>query len=390
MLVGINGSFLRKKDSGIGQVTFNFLKNLAKISKKISDIRFIIYLEEDAELDLPRGFQKKIILPSYKRDDLLRKILWEKFVLPEEVRKDECDVFFSLYQSASIISGLPHLMLVHDAVWKVFPQYLNNFRKKIYYYFVEKAILKADRILTVSEYSKKDIVKIFGIDENKIGVSLIDCDSIFKNKPEESDAKKAMKKYGIFGDYIFYIGGFDVRKNVAGIIKAYGKFWKKYHRKIKTPDLVLSGVFHPHLVPLMDDVSKEIKEISEEFKIPLKKIKMIGFVEQEDVPRLYRNAKMLCYPSFYEGFGIPVLEAMSIGCPVITSSNSSIPEVANSQDAFIVDPENIEEISEAIFEVLSNEELVSEKVNQAKIDSQKFSWEKFTEKFLEEISNIKK
>jgi hypothetical protein len=82
-------------------------------------------------------------LTTYKRDDLLRKILWEKIALPQEAIKDKCDVFFSLYQSTSIISGIPHLMLVHDAVWKVFPQYLNNLRKKIYNFLVEKAIWSA-------------------------------------------------------------------------------------------------------------------------------------------------------------------------------------------------------------------------------------------------------
>jgi hypothetical protein len=129
MRIGINASFARKSNTGIGQVTINFLKELAKHK---NENEYILYLEEDINFALPENFQKRIFLPLWKRDDLVRKIRWEKTILPRKAKKDKCDFFISLYQCPAVIQSAKHIMVVHDLIPKIFPEYLDNSRKKYY------------------------------------------------------------------------------------------------------------------------------------------------------------------------------------------------------------------------------------------------------------------
>lgn len=380
----------------------NFVKELANLELQNKENKFVLYLEEDIDWKLPANFEKKVFLPKlYKRDDLMRKLIWERRMLPKKVAEDECDVLLSLYQSATIVRPHPnpplskgrelkHFMFVHDVVWKIFPEYLNNLRKKIYYRQVEKAARKADQILTISQSAKKDIVKHLGIPEKKIRVLYLDCDEIFKKEINQARTEEVLRKYQLRENepYIFYVGGLDTRKNVAGLIEAYGKFWQdsRGSHSGEFPNLAIAGKFYPHLVPLMTDVPGRIKETSNKYKLPEGMVKMIGFVDQEDLPYLYQNARLFCYPSLYEGFGIPLLEAQNVGCPVVTSNVSSIPEVVSNENAILIDPENADEIAGAMKKVLTDEGLRYNLVEKGKVNTQRFSWESFTKQVLEMVT----
>ena len=185
MKIGINASFLRKQNTGIGQVSANFLKELVEFSStklqiaNNKEFEFVLYLEEDTDLGLLGDiafskvkFQKKVFLPKhYKRDDLFRKIWWEKVLLPKKVNQDDCDVLLSLYQCPTSLNKnkkkIKHIMIVHDIIPKLFPTYLNNWRKKAYQRLTEKAISKADKIIAVSHRTEKDLIQHLGIDAGK-------------------------------------------------------------------------------------------------------------------------------------------------------------------------------------------------------------------------------
>ena len=160
MRIGINASFLRKQNTGIGQVTANFLKKLAEFPNE--KMEFFIYLEEKLpkNIKLPKKFHKKIFLPPYKRDDIVRAIWWQKFLLPKMAAKDGCDVFLSLYQCATIMpKDMKHIMIVHDILLEFFPQYLNNFRKKYFWNITKNAIKNTDKIIAVSHRTEKDLIQ---------------------------------------------------------------------------------------------------------------------------------------------------------------------------------------------------------------------------------------
>lgn len=410
MIVGINASFLRKIDSGTGQVTVNFLRQLARreLKKDASARRkFFLYLEEDFSweklgLDKEEGeslFEKRIFLPKYRRDDLIRKIWWEKWLLPVKAEKDGCRIFFSLYQSATVFKNgkIRHLMLVHDVIWKIFPQYLNNLRKKFYYFLVDGAIVRADRILTISLSSQRDLEKFFPLSKDKIKVAAIDCDQVFKKGRRQSEESKTiLKRYGIDQPgFIFYVGGFDRRKNIGFLLEAYGRMWEKYgylwEQKGKNfPDLVLAGKFNRNLVPLVENLPEKITWVAKKFSVPKNKIKRAGFVAQEDLPAFYSLAGLFVFPSLYEGFGLPPLEAFHCDCPVLTNRNSSLEEVVGEggQLSFLMDDPG--KTAQKMAEILTDEKKTQAMLEQGRKRRELFDWEKFVGKVEEEWSALLK
>jgi len=389
MIIGINASFARKPDSGMGNTTINFLKKLVEIVDSRDTI--LLYLEEDLDLGvrLPKNVQKRVIKTFYPRDDLVRKIYWEKFVLPRHAKRDGCEVFFSFYQSPTIFQDIPHMMMVHDCIPKIFPWYLNNWRKEIYYKQVDKGIEAADSIMTISDHSKIDVARIYKTESPKIITNYEDCDPLYKERIDKKETERILKKFKIESrKFIFYVGGFDMRKNMGGLIEAYGQVWDKYKNKKDCPDLVLAGKFNRHLVPLVTNIEEKIIETRCQFGIPPTKFKLLGFVEQKHLPALYKGASVFCYPSLYEGFGLPVLEAFNCKCPVVTSENSSLKEIANNKNAFIFDLEEKLSLGEKIYECLNAKEKKKKRIEQAHKDAKKFSWAKFTRKVLRELKSL--
>lgn len=392
--IGINASFARKPNTGIGQVTLNFLRKLSKLNTSGTgrdlSVHYILYLEEDLpkSFKLPASFEKRIFLPMWKRDDLIRKIWWEKYLLPKKVKQDGCDILFSLYQSATTIQPfmeVKHIMLVHDIIPRLFPEYLNNFRKKHYQKLTERAIKSADKIIAISKRTEKDLIQQLDVEAEKIAVNYIDVDEIYKQKPSPEKISKIIRKYRLKPGYILSGGGLEVRKNVEGVIRAYKYLIdrnKNEHFIHEIPKLVIYGKLLPQLAPLVTDGEKLARELN-----LTKNIKFLDIVPQADLPALYSQAQMFVYPSLYEGFGLPILEAMNQGVPVITSKTSSLPEVGGD-GVLYCHPDDIHDIAMVIRNVMLNKELRHQLSERAKIQAEKFSWDKFTEKFLNIIQNV--
>ena len=387
--VGINASFLRKPNNGTGQVTSNFLGKLIEKNWKSLErnIQYVLYLEEDIDWKLPGNFQKRVFLPFWKRDDLIRKIWWEKYLLPNQVKKDECNILLSLYQCPTILRSygkIRHLMFVHDIIPKLFPEYLNNWRKKIYWNLTEKAIGKADKIIVNSVHSEKDLIRHLRLSASDISVNHIDVDEIYKKEVSEEKKERVMAKYDIKRGYIYAGGGMEVRKNIEGVIRAYGALLeknKKEHFLSYFPNLVVSGKLLPQLAPLITDAEKLVRELNLTVHV-----RLLDFVPQEDLPALYSCASVFVYPSFYEGFGLPILEAMNQNTPVVTARNSSLEEVGGDAVQYC-HPDILEDVANAVRNVLLNKSHRHELVRRAKDRASRFSWNKFTDKMLEYFSN---
>jgi glycosyltransferase involved in cell wall biosynthesis len=385
--IGINASYLRKPNSGIGQVTANFLKILSKI--KDDEKEFILYLEEDLPKDLKllKNLEKRVFLPFYKRDDLIRKIWWEKFLLPKQIKKDGCDIFLSLYQCPTIVKNIPHLMVVHDIVPKLFPEYLGNVRKEIYWKMTEQAVKKTDKIIAISKNTEKDLVKHVGIPADRISISYIDADEIYKNQPSAKKSAKLLKKYKLKPGYILAGGGYEIRKNVEGVIRAY-KILLERNKELffisEVPKLVIYGKILPNSLNLALDVKKLLQKLN-----LTGRVKLLGEIPQKDMPELFKNASFFAYPSYYEGFGLPVLEAMNSGTPTFTSKVSSLPEVG-LDGVLYCHPNDTEEIARVMKSLLVKKPLRDELTRRGLERAKNFSWEKFTDKILNIINAIGK
>jgi glycosyltransferase involved in cell wall biosynthesis len=372
----------------MGQVSINFLKKLIEVQSlksKVQSLEFVLYLEEDLpeDIKLPSNFTKRIFLPFWKRDDLLRKIAWEKFMLPGKVRQDKCDIFFSLYQSPTVFNqgknNPTHIMLVHDLIWEIFPEYANNSRKKLYWNMVKEAIKKAEKIITISCHTEKDLINYLGLDPALITVVYPDVDEIYKKEVSIEASRKMLQKYHLKLGYIYAGGGLEKRKNIEKLIRAYKQLLEnnKTSQLIEDfPNLVISGKLMPELAPLVTDAEKIVKEEN-----LTGHVKLLDFVEQKYLPALYRNASVFVFPTLYEGFGLPVLEAMNQGTPVVTSKNSSLPEVGRD-GVLYCHSEDERELGQVIKNVLLNKDLREALSRRGKERAAYFSFEKFVEKFL--------
>lgn len=373
MNIGINASFLRKPYTGIGQVTTHVLHEIGrKVSKdrSMKNHKFFVYCEDDCDIDLPKNFYKRSFLPRvYKRDDLFRKLLWEKYWLPRRARQDGCEMLLSLYQSATVIkyTDMKHLMIVHDVIPHIFPEYLDNMRKKMYWQFVEKGMYSSNKIITVSQHTKIDLETKLNIKPAKIEVDTIAVDPIFQKNVNDEKLEKVMNKYELEKGYIYYGGGLEIRKDVDRVIRAYKLLIQKDEN---TPKLVISGKLMPELAPLIVDVEKIVRELNIE-----NEVQILGFVPQEDLPALYKGAKLFVFPSKYEGFGMPVLEAMSVGTPVITAKNSSLEEVGGDEVEYVEHEDDA--LCNKMSDLLSDEEKLKQMIIAGKERSKQFSWENF-------------
>lgn len=266
-------------------------------------------------------------------------------------------------------------MLVHDLIPKIFPDYLDNWRKKFYFFLTQKAIQHADEIITISEWSKKDIHKYLKIPENRIRVAYQSIGAEFFGQANSTEENKVLEKYGVFGRYIFYIGGFDFRKNVSGLLEAYAKLIENY--EINDINLVLGGQDKSKFSHLFTNIQEESAKLKIEDRV-----KSIGFVKQEDLPALYRNCELYILPSFYEGFGLMTLEAMASGAPTAVSKTSSLPEVGGDAVLYF-NPHDTDEMARVMGKVLRNNTLRLRLAEKGKARAQKFSWESFVKAFFE-------
>ncbi len=396
MKIGINVAFLRKRGAGIGEVTYHFLTELVRQvadGMVADDLHFVLYAEEDFVLDaletaapeVQARFEKRVFLPPYRRDDLVRKVWWERYSLPRRVRTDGCDVFLSLYQCPTVLQGVRHVMVAHDIIPRMFPQYMDNLRKRLYQLLSERAIMRADKVVAVSRQTEKDVIRELGIVPERVVTRYIDCDPLFKHHTAHGHVHNhdaVLKKYGIAAGYIYFGGGMDLRKNTERLLRAY-KQLRRWHRdgamSEPVPPLVISGKLLPHLAPLVTDVEALTKELN-----LTQHVHVLGFVPQEDLPALYASAEMFVYPSLYEGFGLPVLEAMSMGAPVVASKASSVPEVGGDSVIYC-NPYSVDDIARSMRRVLLDRRIRKTLRARGPARAEHFSWEAFVRSVVRSV-----
>lgn len=261
-------------------------------------------------------------------------------------------------------SDIPTIVTIHDLIPYLMPEtvgkgYLERFLRDM-----PRIIQNAAGILTVSEYSKKDILKYFSFyPEEKIFVTPLSANSNYKPLDKSKCKKFINKKYNFDGPYILYLGGFSLRKNVLGLINAFNNVYKSLNNQYK---LLIGG-------SLKDEGEKLFKVVKD--KGLQDKIIFCGFVEDDILPIIYNGCDTFVYPSYYEGFGLPPLEAMSCSVPVITSNISSIPEIT-SDNALLIDPYSDYDLSDKLELLLNDNELklsLSKKGYERSLD---FNWNK--------------
>ena len=319
--------FYKEKTTGIGRLLENFI---AYAPGSRPEWEFLLLGSVDTVLPFkPAGnVSFRVIAGSNTQ-------FWEQVRLPMALRRERCDLFFSPYYKTCFFSGLPSIVTIHDLIDLIYPGYTKF--PAVYKRLMRLYAGSSAAVLTDSENSKRDIAALLGIPPGKIFVNSAGVDtSVFY---ERKNALAYLGKLGISTPYVLYLGNSNPHKNVDGLVKAYAALPEALRAGRR---LVLAGV-GDYLPPAGIAPGSFIK---------------LAHVASEDLPFLYSGAGVFAFPSFYEGFGLPPLEAMACGCPVASSNTSCLPEILGDACAFF-DPASVESIKNTLASLLSGPELRS-------------------------------
>lgn len=356
--------------TGVGQYVFNLCNELFKQDK---ENKYIIYGYLFLGKKFTSPFKK---LPSNVRFKLIR-YLPSKIVnivsrrlspLPVDLLTATSPdiILFTNFVRGPIVTNTKTVTIIYDLSFILFNEFSNSKNSELLLKQVPKSISKSDKIITISQNSKKEIINQYKVNPAKIEIVNPAINHAVYRPASKQSIDIVKTKYGIKGQYILYTGTLEPRKNIVGILEGYSALPKNI---LTSYTLVLAGG-KGWLDEEIEEKLKELKELN---------IIRTGYVADEDLPALYSGATVFVYPSFYEGFGMPPLEAMACGAPVITSNNSSLPEVVG-EAGIMIDAKDTEALAKSIEKVISSKKLQNEMIKKGIKQAKKFSWEESAKK----------
>lgn len=344
-------------DFGIGTYIRNLLRHLARLDCETEYV--LLCHEPDLGLPARLGPNFRSVLepaPNYS--------LREQVHVPWVVLRERPDVYHAPHYVLPVTPGARAVVTIHDCIHLMFPQYLPS--RSAYAYArasMWAAARRAAAILTVSEASKRDILHFFNVPAGKIVVASNAIDERFWTEPEAATVARVRERYQLDRDFVLYVGNIKPHKNLVRLIEAFARL-----RQGPLEDL--------RLLIIGDEISKlpALRRAVHRLKLH-KHVRFLGYQPDETLAVLYRLAALFVFPSLYEGFGLPPLEAMASGTPVVTSNVSSLPEVTGDA-AVLVDPYDVESIAEGMSRVLSDPALAAAMRRKGAARAREFSWER--------------
>ncbi len=344
-------------DFGIGTYIRNLLRHLARLDH---ESEFVLLVGEgDLDISAQLGPNFRTVLepsPNYS--------IQEQLHIPWTLRRERPDVFHAPHYVLPFGVRCRSVVTIHDCIHLMFPQYLPS--RMAYLYArasLWNAATRSSRILTVSEASKRDILHFFDVEPDKIEVVYNAIDERFWNRPDEGDVSRVRERYQLTSRFVLYVGNIKPHKNLVRLIEAFDLVRKR-------------GLDDVKLLIIGDEISKlpALRRAVHSHKLH-KEVRFLGYVRDETLAILYRLASAFAFPSLYEGFGLPALEAMASGTPVVTSNVSSLPEVVDDA-AVLVDPYSVDAIADGLIRVLSDPVLAADLSRRGLMRARDFSWER--------------
>ena len=359
MRIAVNTRLLLKgKLEGIGWVAYETLKRIVLAHPKVDF--YFIFDRQPAPMFLFADNVKPVVLFPQARHPFLFVWFFELSV-PRALKRIKADLFYSPDGYLSLRSKVPQVVEFHDLNFEHFPADMPKIHLWHYKKYFPLFARKAERIITVSEFSKQDIVGCYGVDPQKIDVAYNGVNEIFK--PLSEAEKKIVRAYYSFGHpYFMFVGSLHPRKNLARLFTAFDRFKQRNKNDVK---LVIVGEKRWWTEPIQQ--AYDAMDCKED-------VMFVGRLSAEDLHKVTAAALASVYVSYFEGFGIPILEAFRCDTPVITSNVTSMPEVAQDA-ALLVDPFNEDSIAEAMVKVL-DPAVRQELVEKGRRRVQDFSWDR--------------
>ena len=358
MKIGIDGRAAKwYRGTGIGTYTYQLISSLNNVD---SDNNYLIFTPQcDFITDLKNNFKTELI------ESIPSNSFWDDINVPNILNNADIELYHVPQNGVGLSENVEckKVITLHDIIPLRMPETVSDRYLKIFNNELPKILDNCDGIITVSNYSKDDIAKEFNFPAEKIYVTPLAAEDIYRPMSKCRSKDFITEKYGIKEDFVLYVGGFSPRKNIIGLIEAYSKLPSKLKESFKLVIIGRKGPSYTKYKNRADDLNISNNVIFTDF-IPI-----------EDMPLFYNAAEVLVYPSFYEGFGLPPIEAMACGTPVIASNVTSLPEVCH-ESALFIDPNDIDSLSYDIERVLSNSLLRLTMVKKSLTRSKNFSWNK--------------
>lgn len=355
MKIGIDGRAAKwYRGTGIGTYTYQLINNLSIVD---SSNQYLILLPQNTDLKLNDNFTIECLKESSSTQ------FWDDVKTPNILKNNKMELYHVPQNGVGLSENVNCLKAItlHDIIPLKLPETVSDRYLKIFNEEIPKILSNCDGIITVSNYSKEDIAKEFNFPKEKIFVTHLAAEEIYRPLGKNVCKKIISNKYGITDNFILYVGGYSPRKNIIGILESFSLLNPLLRENLKVVITGKKGISY-----------EKYKGRAEELNISSSVI-FTDFIPLEDLPIFYNACELLAYPSFYEGFGLPPLEAMACGTPVITSNVSSLPELFYDS-ALLVDPYDVDALSHAMERVLCDSLLKLTMVQKGLLNSSKYSW----------------
>lgn len=378
MRIGIEAQRLfRSHKHGMDRVALELILNL-QIIDKVNDYFIFVKPDQDNTVIQPTANFKIVEIPggSYP--------LWEQFKLSKVAKAYQCDLLHCTSNTAPYFTKTPLITTLHDIIYmegswiklllnkaSLYQKFGNLYRRII----VAKIVKNSSRLITVSNFENKNITRFFKLKNKSVQTIYNGVNENFTTKMDENHLSRVKTAYKLPEDYLLHIANKDPRKNTKGVLIAFNTFLKQATVSYK---LVILGYKEADLKIILNEIdATQLRQ----------HIILTGYVSNQDLPAIYYLSKLFLFPSFREGFGIPIVEAMACGVPVITANTSSMPEVAGNA-AHIIDPNKPEEICNGMIKITSDAEYKNELIQKGLLQSKKFSWNHMAIQVLEQYNQL--
>jgi glycosyltransferase involved in cell wall biosynthesis len=294
-----------------------------------------------------------------------RRILWEQTSFARQLRQMKPGLLHGMAYAVPVGWPGPSVVTVYDLSFLLFPKAFKP-ANRIYLAATTRATARrARRVLTISEHARRDIVRLLNVPEECVDVTYPAVEARYRRLPED-EVEAFRSARGLPDAFVFTLGTLEPRKNLVGLLRAYAQLSKP------RPPLYVAGGSGWHVSPIFDTVRQ--LQIADE-------VRFLGFVPEDELPLWYNSARLFAFPSLYEGFGLPVLEAMACGAPVVTSTAASLPEVGGTA-ALLAPPQDTDRIAQQMARVLDDSQLRTELRAAGRIQASRFSWRAMTDRIV--------
>lgn len=336
-------------------------RTLANLGPYLADDQLRVFVGPEVPREAPalKGFQVSWSRVSTDRPVL--RILWEQLVLPRELQRWRADLVHAPAHVAPLAAPCPSVVTFHDLSFFVLPGAFNRSNRAYLQLFSRLTARRARRFIAVSESTRQDLIRWLGVSPNSIAVVPNGVDPDFRPEPDQRRIAEFRRTHGLPDRFILYLGTLEPRKNLPALLRAYAR---ARLQGLNAP-LVLAG--GPGWG--VETILKEIEDLDLQ-----KHVRLTGYVASDERALWYNAATLFAYPSLYEGFGLPVLEAMACGTPVVASNRSSLPEVVGDA-GILIDPSDTAGLADALLDLLRDDERRSHLSDRGLVRARRFTWD---------------